>query len=1307
MEKRADRLLTAVAFCALIFCGLPHNATAQTATSGTVVGSVTDPSGAVVPKAEVRLENLGTSAVSTQTTNSSGEFTFVNVTPGSYKVTVTASGFRTSSVPNVAVNVNKSVNLPVHLEVGGQNQVVEVTAAATAQLQTTDAQVGSVIETESIQRLPTLQRNVTELMNLQAGVTAVNTGLGSPLEMRTTGAIEDQNTVTVDGVDITQSVISASTVIPTPADSVEEFRVTTSDPNANLAKASGGQVTLIGRHGSNAFHGALYEYFQNSDLNANTWDNNFTHIAKAPIKDNRFGVRLGGPIIHNKTFFFLNYEGRRYKAVSEVTRTVPTASLKSGILQFRDANGNVDSYNLATSTVCGSSGNLPCDPRGLGISPSVKALWNAMPLPNIPGGDGLNTGGYLANVPTPITDDYYVARLDHTFSDKLVFNGSYTYYRDLAYLATGGTEISIVNGQPKSTDFQPTRGDVITGALTWTVRPNLINKITFGWTRNRSAGQVLTPTQSASVLNIPGTQTADGPIALLPGSGVNAGIDTPIDMDTQRARFQSNNNKDIQYMDDVTWIKGKHTFQFGFQANDLPYTHIRADKVIGSITSLVAVSDVTGAAGGSASFLSIPSVNTPPTCSGAVTTNCLTSSEVTNWGRYYASALGLVDNVNVLAVRNANLQPEPLGTNLVNITDQQAYYFYGQDTWRLTRDFTLTLGLSYGWQTAPTEAQGRQTIMINAITGQPITAESFMQQKLSAALAGQVFNPTVGFEPVNDAHRSVYNVDWGDISPRAAFAWNPAYHAPLLGWLFGEKKAVLRGGFSKIFDRSNTVQSVEIPMLGVGFDQTINVGLPNCGVSGAPGVGCNAAAGASNPGLSSFRVGVDGALPLPTPTAVTAPVIPSSPFGEILSFQVDPNTKVGRSYNVDLSYQREIPGNMLFEAAYVGRFARDLPQAVNLTQSPYMFVDPASKESFAQAFDAVATALRAGQTPSAQPWFENQLPGFAALQHSPTATAYIVSHLGSNFINGNVASIFNSLGNYRTSLGLQPYNNNQAEMEFMRTYIGYSNYNGLLLTLNKRLSHGLTFTANYTYSKSLDDDVIWQNNASFYQNSFYPGVEYGPSPYDRTQVVNGYYVYDLPAGTGHRFSTGNWIDKVIGGWYTSGIFSAWTGLPLTVTESSQVWGDAIILGTNTGMIPTGPLPSTGLNGGVGGSSGVGTSGGGKNGTGLNLFSNPSAALADFRPILLSDDTRSGRGNPLRGLPFWNLDMSIGKVTNITERIRTRLSADFFNVFNHVNFNNPSLSYQTPSTFGVITTEFTPPNRTNGARAVELGLRVEF
>lgn len=1274
-------------------------AMAQSSTSGAIVGVVTDPTGAVIPKAEVQLVNIDTNATMAQTTNASGEYVFPNVTPGNYKITVTMPGFRTSTVQNVIVDVNKSVNQPIQLEVGGGSQVVEVAATAAAELQTTDAQIGNALTHDALLRLPTFARSVTELIGLQPGVVPSAGGSTAGIQMRATGAIDDQNVVTVDGIDITQSVVASNTVVPVPADSVEEFRVNVANPNSSYDRASGSQMALIGRRGSNALHGGGYSYFENDALNANTWDSNHAGIAKPPIDDKRFGGFLGGRIIKDKTFFFGLYEGRRFDSSSQPTRTVPTDSLKQGILRFRDASGTVQSFNLGSAAVCGTSGNAACDPRGLGISPTVKAEWALMPAGNVTGGDGLNTTGFISNISTPIQDDYGVLRLDHAFTTKLQFNGSYTYFR---HIATSANEISIVNGQAQSVLSSPQRGAVITGALTWQISPKLLNIFRFGYVKDTNAGQALTPTQSAGKLNLPGTNTSGGPVAILVGSGVSSFIDSPIDMDTQRARYQENWNKDIQFVDDMTMIRGSHTMAFGAQFHALPYTHARADKVVGSLSSLLATVD-------SGNFLQIPAANRPPTCSGSFTTNCLQANDLSNWNRYYASMLGMVDNVNILATRDAKLNPQPFGTNLINHTNEYATYFYWQDTWRLTRSFTLTFGLSYGWQTAPTEDQGKQTVQIDTSTGQLISANSYMRTKEQSALNGQIFNPTMGWVPVKLANKPVYNIDWGDVAPRASFAWNPSYSSGLMGHLLGDHKTVLRGGFAIVYDRSNTVQAVEIPMLGVGFGQNINITTPFCNASGAAGAGCSASSGSANPGLSSFRVGVDGPIPLPAFGPTTSPVIPGpQPYAETLSFQVDPNTKIGRSYSVDLSIQHELPGGIVFEAAYVGRFARHLPQAVNLTAAPYMFVDQASGQSFAKAFDAVATALRNGQTAPVQPWFENQLPGLAAARNAASATAFVVGQNTQNFTTGQVFSIFQNLGTYRRSLGLQPYSNDESQIEFMRTYIGSANYNGLLVTLNKRLSHGLNFSANYTFSKALDDDVTNQNNAGYYPNNYHLGTEYGPSPFDRTHTFNAFYVYDLPAGRGHRFSTGNWFDRVIGGWSTSGIFTAWTGVPLVVAESGQVWGDAPnVITATTGLVPINGVPSTGMHNGIGGSSGIGTSASLSTGSGKNLFSDPAAAFNNFRPVLLSADTRAGRGNPLRGLPYRNIDMSLAKETQITERIRTRFSADFFNIFNHPNFANPSLSYTNKAAFGVITGTYNPPGRANSARWIELGIRFWF
>ncbi len=1287
-------LLAPLAVLALVL--MPPAMAQSSTTAGAVVGTVTDPSGAVVPKAEVLLTNLDTNAAQTQVTNDAGGYVFPNVPPGNYRVTVRLAGFRTAEVSNLVVEVNKSYTVPVKLEVGGDKEIVEVTATAAAQLQTTDAQLGNVLTTDSILRLPSLQRNVTELMNLQPGVVAGGNGL----QMRVSGAIDDQNTVTLDGIDITQNVVATGTSLPTTADSVEEMRVTTANPDANFDRASGGQMTLVGRRGTNGLHGTLYEYLQNSNLNSNTWDNNHAGIKKAAIRDNRFGASAGGPIQKDKTFFFANYEGRRFSSVAQVNRTVPTATLRQGIVEFRDPSGNVQQFNLATAAVCGTNGSTACDPRGLGISPSVKAQFALMPLPNISGGDGLNTGGYLANIPTPTQTDYGIMRVDHNFTDKVQAYASYRYFRSIA---AGSADISIVNGQPQSVVQTPQRGMLATAGITWQIQPTLLNTFRFGFVRDNSATAATSPTVAAGELNIPGTQTSAGPIGLLIGQGVSAFLDSPIDMDTQRARYQATYSQNRQWIDDATKIWGKHTIQFGTNIDEIPFTHVRADKVVGSISSLVA--NIDGSASGD--FLSIPSVNTPLTCGSSITTNCLKSTDLTNWGRFYASVLGLVDNVNVLAVRDVNLNPVPFGTNLVNHTNEWATYFYLQDSFRIKPSVTLTYGLSYGWQTAPTEKNNLQTVMIDATTNQLINPVQFLKTKMQMALQGQVYNPTVGYNPVNVQHVPVYNIDWGDVAPRAAVAWNPSATSGFLGHLVGDHKFVLRAGFGVVYDRSNTVQAVEIPMLGVGFDQTINIQTPPCNATGAGGAGCTASAGTANPGLSNFRVGVDGSLPLPTPSKVTAPVIPATGYSETLSFQVDPYTKVGRSYNFDLSIQRELPGNLLLEVAYVGRTARHLPQAVNLSSSPYMFVDPSSGQSFAQAFDNVANALRAGQTPANQPWFENQLPGLAALKgFNGSQTAYLISTNRSNFANASVSNLFSNLGTYRRALGLPLYNNDQAQMEFLRTYIGESNYQAGVVTISKRFSHGLTATGNYTYAKALDDNLSNQNNAGFYGNSYHPGVDYGPSSYDRRHVFNAYYVYDLPAGKNHLLSGGKIIDKIIGDWSTSGILSMWSGVPLTVSEGSPAWGGGLQLSPNAIAIPTGPISGVGLNQGVVGTS-TGTTAGGANGTGMNLFSNPDQVFTQFRWINLASDTRSGRANPIYGLPFRNFDLSLAKEMKFTETKKLRFSADFFNVFNHANFNNPSLSLQSQTSFGVITSTYTPPNRTNSARWIEFGLRMSF
>lgn len=236
--------------------------------------------------------------------------------------------------------------------------------------------------------------------------------------------------------------------------------------------------------------------------------------------------------------------------------------------------------------------------------------------------------------------------------------------------------------------------------------------------------------------------------------------------------------KSIQFTDSIDWTKGKHTFQFGTDDRRLPLKTDRADKVVGGITSLVAVMDTPEGRG---TFLTIPSSDTPPLCATASSTFCLPSSEVGIWNQLYAGTLGLLDSNSILAVRDGSLDPLPYGTPLSNTTVNNSFYFWGQDSWRISNSLTLNYGLAYGWQTPPTDILGRQTILQDESTNQFITAPEYLGNKLSNALQGNIYNPTQGYVPVNDAHHSVFSTDYGDLAPRVSLAWNPGFDNGFLG----------------------------------------------------------------------------------------------------------------------------------------------------------------------------------------------------------------------------------------------------------------------------------------------------------------------------------------------------------------------------------------------------------------------------------------------------------------------------------------------------------------------------------------------
>src|SRR4029453_13963214 len=240
---------------------------------------------------------------------------------------------------------------------GGQvTEVVQVQESVGAELQTTDAQVGNVVQTRLLRSVPTLGRSTLALISLQPTTTPGSLGSGGTVS----GARSDQNTLILDGVDVSDNLAGgqgvAFTQSPVGVDAISEFRMTVTNPNASFGRSAGGQITLVSPRGGNQFHGVGYWYHQNDNLNANSWTNNRTGIPKKELKDNRGGFGVNGPIWKNRTFFFGNYEIRRFPQSTAFTRIVPTASLRSGTLSFRDSTGAIVFYPLATT--------VPFPPRG-------------------------------------------------------------------------------------------------------------------------------------------------------------------------------------------------------------------------------------------------------------------------------------------------------------------------------------------------------------------------------------------------------------------------------------------------------------------------------------------------------------------------------------------------------------------------------------------------------------------------------------------------------------------------------------------------------------------------------------------------------------------------------------------------------------------------------------------------------------------------------------------------------------------------------------------------------------------------------
>jgi len=1283
-------------------------------------GTITDSQSAVVAGAEVVLTEPATAFSRTQKTDAHGAYQLLQVPPGTYTVSLSAAGFTSVRKENVVLQVNTPATLNFVLRVGAATTTVDVQGEAPP-VNTVDASLGNPFDARQILDIPSEGRNAVELLSLQAGVTYVGNQVDTAADSRggaVNGARSDQTNVTVDGLDNNDQLLgdAFTGVLRIPMDSLEEFRVVTTNSNADSGRSSGAQVSLVTKGGTNDFHGAVYEYNRSSIGTANDWFNEHAELQSGlPNKPgelirNTFGAAFGGPIIKNRLFFFSNYEGQRSREAVQTTQPVPSANLRQGIVGYACTPGYAESPGfdapcaLTTPGVTTSSlvpagdllmtltpaqiqsidqgclSNGTC-PNGNGPSQAVLTQWNggatlpngiaiaAFPLPNTnasSSSDGINILGYTFAAPQPTDQNTYLLKLDY----KLTPNGNHSLF--LRGNLQNDRELYAAEfpGQPADQIVRNNSKGIAVG-YTAVLSNTLINNFRYAFVRQGVLTAGDNPYSNVSFQNL-----ADQ-VSFLRSVNVNVPVN--------------------QFVDDLTWTHGTHTFQFGGNWRLVDNNRFsNEENFLNGAThpdwleyGVIAGSGLDLDPSESAAFPSVDPL----------------------FGYSYDAAIsdvtGILGSISAWYNQNKSGQFIPPGSLVPRHFRASEAEFYAQDAWHAAPNLQLTFGLRYTLLQPPYETQGNQVAPTPSLN-------SFYERRAADMLVGQTYAPVISFALSGQANgkQPYWNWDHNDVAPRFAFAYSPKYDSGLFHKLFGgDGKSSIRGGYGIYYDHfgQGVVNS---------FDREGSLGLTSYLVnpSGVSTVSCVSR-------FISLTVLPTGNACPATPGGSPVPELPSPPPGGFpfvppqsgngsfdIGWGIDSGMRTPYSHVVDFSITRELPNHFVLEFAYVGRFGRHLLQEVDLAQ-PLDLVDTKSRTDYFHAATTLVMLANAN-TPERSvpsiPYWQNLFPGAAGaaletgsapgIPASPTATQNIYDLY---YANGNNATYaLQSLDAYCfpacSALGPFAYWDDQFSSMFSWRTTGTSSYNGMQATLRRHFG-GLEFDFNYTYSKSQDENsnaerVNEYENGSgaavAYSgqvvNAWAPKALYAVSDFDTTNQINANWIYELPLGHGRHWASGgnSVVNGFIGGWQISGLARWTSGYPFSISTYAfptnyEQDSRAVLLGA---------APRTGAfidsNGDP------------------NVFQTGPAAASAFR---FAYPGESGERNNLRGPGYFGVDMSLIKLWKFSDLRSLRFSWDVFNVTNAVRFDDGSLSqyllYQ-PS-LGDYTQTLTHP------RVMQFGLRYSF
>jgi Carboxypeptidase regulatory-like domain len=1238
----------------------------QAQTTGSLSGTITDQANAVVAGATVTLQSNVATGERSAVTDSNGAFDFQALLPGTYQISVEASGFKKSIAREIVVSVNLNTQVNVQLEIGLANESVTVTATQEV-LNTASPSLTNVINTRQVVDLPLGTRNPLELAGLQAGIAVVGDNVrGSSIA----GLRQTATNVTQDGINAMDNFVKTSSLfaLSTPSlNSTAEFSITTGTVGSEQGRGVG-QVTLVTKSGTNEFHGGWFYMNRNDALQANSFFNNALGTPRTRQNQHFFGFDIGGPIYaprfgeggpaiwkgKDKATFFFAYEGFRDNFSVTRNRTVLTPEARQGIFRYT----RICPPQPTTCTPGVQTVNLLAIGNQNALNPNTMGLLGQTPTPNNSDvGDGFNTGGFRYNVTGVSNNDKYVGRYDHQLVEN-TFLGSHKFEFVLNYfknVLSPDTFNGLEAPFPGLTNaFQGGPRWLVTGAVVSNFGASMTNVFRVGkqWA---PVGFLLEQEPNAPFIDFQGvTDPYAG------GNFQSQGRDTQV----------------WQISDNFSWSRGNHLIRFGGD-----YQQIFADTFndVGTNPTIV---------------LGTPAHNT-----GGINDSSFPFSNATIRGNARSTFANLVGNLSSASATLNVTSPTSgfvPGATRARLFQQRDLAFYVQDQWRARPNLTINGGIRWDYMGVPTIPNG---LAIQLTDHRTIFGVSGFGNLFSPNAASGAAPAVGALDFVSgDTGKGLYNNDWNNFAPFFGFAWSPEFEGGIGKFLFGGAgKSSIRGGYSISYLRDGF--TVISNALGVG---TTNPGL---------------IAVAANTTPTGVLTG--GGVPLP-PQTFNIPVTDrannvANPNNSL--WAIEPNLKTPYVQQWSFGIEREIAKDTAIEFRYAANHAIKLYRAVDFNEINIFENGFLNEFLNAQRNLAAFIAANPNCGQPAQPactFAPGSAPGTVPLPIFSRFFATGVSAANgfqnatfiSNLNNNNVGSIASTLAFsniYRASrenvANAIPSNffvaNPNAAGARLLTNDSMSNYHSFQVEIRKRLSAGLMFQADYTFSKALTDAPDAQGNNQNVLENFRTfrnkRLDYRRSNDDQAHRFVANTLYDLPIGRGRRFLSGanSFVNQAIGGW-TVGAIVVWSTRPPFFITSGRTTVNAWPLGTEANNLPAELVGMTfdefKKNVGV-----FRTPGGvfwfNPEFLDITFDANGRVLSSTLKDGILDQPAPGTFGNfPMNSIDtgrYFNTDISLIKRFPIGERVSFELKTTMINVFNNANFTFGNTQFDSTS-FGRIT-----------------------